>query len=319
MMKVRFKVQGSRFKVQVLCLCVVACSLFSLVASAQKVSTITNKSTIRIGEQFELQITLEPAANSNILIDTWFNISDSLLHFEVLQRLPIDTLEVGGIKSYSQKILLTSYDTGSYQLPIFTVVLIDKKSFATQPHPIKVLPVNISNMQDYHNIKEIIEVEPETDWWFWGQIATAIVLVLVLLWLIITYLAKKKPTKPIKQKAVSIDGILQQIEALHPLITTQQYKPLFTELINITRNFSDTQLQIVTRTKTTDEYMVLLKGKVGNEPTQVQYYQLLRLADAVKFAKYHPAETECIQALQAAKTFVQTIYSFNYQPKIHVV
>ena len=300
-------------------LCLVACSLFPFISIGQKVTTNTNKSTIRIGEQFELKLTVEPTANSNTLIDTWFNIPDSVQHFEVLQRLPIDTLEVGGIKTYSQKILLTSYDTGTYPLPIFFVLLIDKKNIATQPLPIKVLPVNISNMQDYHDIKEIIEVEPETDWLFWGEIATAIILTLLLLFFIISYFIKKKPTKTIKQKVTSIDDILQQIDALHPLIKTHQYKPLFTQLISITRQFSDVQLQTTTLTKTTDEYMVLLKGKVGNEPTQVQYYQLLRLADAVKFAKYQPAESECLQALQAAKTFVQTIYSFNYQPNINAV
>ena len=326
MRKRRVKGQGSRVNFKwsshvlvTCCLLLIVCCLMSLTSIAQKVTTNTNKSTIRIGEQFELQLTVEPTANNNLLIDTWFNIPDSVQHFEVLKRLPIDTLEIDGIKSYSQKIWLTSYDTGTYPLPIFSIVLVDKKSIATQPLPIKVLPVNISNMQDYHDIKEIIDVEPETDWWFWGKITAALLLTLILLFFIIKYLLKKKPTKPIKQKVASIDAILQQIDALHPLIKTHQYKPLFTQLISITRQFSDMQLQTATLTKTTDEYMVLLKGKVGNEPTQVQYYQLLRMADAVKFAKYQPAESECLQAFQAAKTFVQTIHSFNYQPKVNAV
>lgn len=306
-------------RTQVLCLWLVACGLFCLAASAQKISTNTNKSTIRIGEQFELKLTVEPTNNTHLLIDTWFNIPDTCNHFEVLQRLPIDTLEVDGIKSYSQKILLTSYDTGSYQLPVFKIVMVDKKQFVTELLPIKVLPVDISNMQDYHDIKEIIEVEPETDWFLWAEIGTGILIFIVLLFFVIKYFSKKKPIKSIKQKAVAVDDILQQIDALQPFITSNQYKQLFTQLIVITRNFSDAQLQIATLTKTTDEYMVLLKGKVGNEPTQVQYYQLLRLADAVKFAKFQPAESECLQALHAAKIFVTTIYSFNYQPKVNAV
>jgi hypothetical protein len=306
-------------RIKLVNLLLVACCLLSLFASSQKVTTNTNKSTIRIGEQFELQLTVEPTNNSSVLINTWFNIPDSIQHFEVLQRLPIDTLDVDGIKSYSQKILLTSYDTGTYPLPIFAVVMIDKKNITTQPLPIKVLPVNISNMQDYHDIKEIIDVEPETDWWFWGKIAVGIIFTLIILYFIITYLIKKKPAKLIKQKAVSIEAILQQIDALQPLINNHQYKPLFTQLISITRQFCDVQLQTTTLTKTTDEYMVLLKGKVGNEPTQVQYYQLLRLADAVKFAKFKPVESECVQALATAKTFVQTMYSYTFKPKANAV
>lgn len=319
MRKLSFKLQVSGFKVRVGCLCLVACSLFSMQAIAQKVTTITNKSTIRIGEQFELKLTVEPAANSTVLLDTWFNLSDSFNHFEVLQRLPIDTIEVGGAKSFTQKILITSYDTGTHNLPEFPVKLIGNQTFTSLPLPIKVLPVNISNMQDYNDIKEIIEVEPETDWWFLGNIGLGVLLLILFIVFIVKYFFGKKTIKSIKKVTLSIKDILQQIDTLQPLITKQQYSPLFTSLIEITRNFSDAQLGISSLTKTTDEYMVLVKGKVGNEPTQMQYYQLLRLSDAVKFAKYQPATTECEQALQAAKTFVTTIHSFNYQPKANAV
>jgi hypothetical protein len=319
MSKVSLKFQVSNYKLSLGCLYLVASCLFSLQTLAQKVTTTTNKSTIRIGEQFELKLTVEPAANSTVLLDTWFNLPDSLHHFEVLQRLPIDTIEVGGAKSFSQKILITSYDTGTHKLPEFSVKLIGNKTFTSLPLPIKVLPVNISNMQDYNDIKEIIEVEPETDWWFWGKIGLGILLLVLVIVFTIKYFLGKKTSKPIKKIAVSVNDVLQQINALQPLIASQQYKLFFTNLIAITRNFSDEQLSITSLTKTTDEYMVLLKGKVGNEPTQVQYYQLLRLSDAVKFAKYQPATTECEQALQAAKTFVTTIYSFNYQPKANAV
>ncbi len=319
MRKLRFKVQNSRFKVCVGCLCLVACSLFSLQAVAQKVTTITNKSTIRIGEQFELKLTVEPAANSTVLLEAWFNLPDSFNHFEVLQRLPIDTIEVGGAKSFTQIFLITSYDTGTHNLPEFPVKLIGNQTFTSLLLPIKVLPVNISNMQDYNDVKEIIEVEPETDWWLWGKLGFGILLLILFIVFIVKYFFSNKTIKPIKKATLSIKDILQQIDALQPLITKQQYRPLFTSLIEITRNFSDAQLGISSLTKTTDEYMVLVKGKVGNEPTQVQYYQLLRLSDAVKFAKYQPATTECEQALQAAKTFVTTIHSFNYQPKANAV
>jgi hypothetical protein len=314
-----FKLQVSSFKYQVLCLLLVICCLLSLQSLAQRVTTITNKSTIRIGEQFELKLTVEPAANSTVLLETWFNLPDSFNHFEVLQRLPIDTIEVGGAKSFIQKILITSYDTGTFKLPEFPVKLIGNKTLTSLPLPIKVLPVNISNMQDYNDIKEIIEVEPETDWWFWGKVGVGALLILLLIAFIIKRFFGKKVGKPIKKIAVSVNDVLQQIDALQPLIASQQYKLFFTSLITITRNFSDAQLGITSLTKTTDEYMVLLKGKVGNEPTQVQYYQLLRLSDAVKFAKYQPATTECEQAIHAAKTFVTTIHSFNYQPKANAV
>ncbi|MDI9363803.1 MAG: BatD family protein [Flavobacterium sp.] len=319
MRKLSFKFQVARCRVHVGYLYLVACCLFYLQTVAQKVTTTTNKSTIRIGEQFELKLSIEPAANSTVLLNTWFNLPDSFNHFEVLQRLPIDTFEVGGAKSFTQKILITSYDTGTFKLPEFPVKLMGNQTFASLPLPIKVLPVNISNMQDYNDIKEIIEVDPETDWWFWGKIGLGVLLLVLVITFAVTYFFGKKTNKPINKMAVSVNDVLQQIDALQPLITSHHYKLFFTSLITITRNFSDAQLGITSLTKTTDEYMVILNGKVGNKPTQVQYYQLLRLSDAVKFAKHQPDTTQCEQALQAAKTFVTTIHSFNYQPKANAV
>ncbi len=49
---------------------------------------------------------------------------------------------------------------------------------------------------------------------------------------------------------------------------------------------------------------------VGTEPTQVKYFQLLRLADAVKFAKFIPAKEENDESVVSAKTFIETINRF---------
>ncbi len=291
----------------------------ALTSTAQKVSSSVSKSTIRIGEQFELKLTAEPSANNTLLIDKWFSLADTFNHFEVVQRLPIDTLEVSGTKSFEQKIILTSFDTGSYDIPALNLVMVDNKSLSTEALQINILPVDISNLKDYHDIKEIIEPEPETDWILIVEIAAGVILLIVLIVFLAKYLSRKKPIKPLKKKLFTIDDIIKEIEGLQPLIAANKHKQLFTQLVIITRNFSDAQLNLSTLTKTTDEYMVVLKGKVGNEPTQVQFFQLLRLADAVKFAKFHPSESECLQGLQHAKTFVKTIHSFNYQPKANAV
>ena len=75
----RVNFQGSSHVLVTCYLLLVACCLMSLTSIAQKVTTNTNKSTIRIGEQFELQLTVEPAANTNLLIDTWFSFYYALL------------------------------------------------------------------------------------------------------------------------------------------------------------------------------------------------------------------------------------------------
>jgi len=177
--------------------------------------------------------------------------------------------------------------------------------------------VDVSNLKDYHDFKEIIEVKPETDWLFIGSVAASVIVFAIITFFVIRYLRRKKlEPKPIS-KTFSIKDVLYQLDALQAkgLIEKKQHKLFFTQLISICRSFSDQQLNIYSANKTTDEYMLMLKNKVGNEPAQMRYFQILRLADAVKFAKFIPPDNECEDAVFDARTFVQTIYHFQFSKK----
>jgi len=294
----------------------VSITLFVLVTSSvfsQEVSATVDRDKILIGEQVELLVTISGIDPNSLDINKWFNLPDSFNHLEVVKRLPVDTSVTGGLYSYSQKIILTSFDSGYWEIPAINILLTNKKSVTTEPVDITVLPVDVSNLKDYHDIKEILEVKAETDWWVVAEIALGVLVLLILLVVLIRYLKKRKPRLKSEIKKSGIEEVLRQIEALQHrgLIAQQQHKLYFTELVHICRSFSDRQLVISSANKTTDEYMVLLKGKIGTEPTQLAYFQLLRLADAVKFAKFIPGDRECEEAAATAKTFVSTIYQFQ--------
>ncbi|OIR08257.1 hypothetical protein GALL_94250 [mine drainage metagenome] len=317
----RVKSQESRFdrvsvirhlsSVFLLCFCI---SSFSF---AQKISATVDRDKILIGEQIELKVSVTDIDKNNADVSTWFNLPDTFNHFEIIKRLPVDTISNAGSVSYSQKMILTSFDSGYWQIPAANVSFTDKKTVQAMPINISVLPVDVSNLKDYHDFKDIIEVKPQTNWLLIGSIAAAAIVLAILIFFLIKYLKKRKSKPKIISKTFGIKEALQQLDELQQkdLIQKNQHKLFFTEMIFICRNFSDQQLNIFSSNKTTDEYMLLLKNKIGNEPTQIKYFQLLRLADAVKFAKFIPSNIECDEAMIDTKTFVQTIYDFQFAKK----
>ncbi len=298
-----------------------AIALLLLLASfhsfSQTVSATVNRDKILIGEQIEVQLKVDNIDPSKFLVDKWFDVPDSFNHFEVVKRFPIDTVPVAGNITYQQKIIITSFDSGSWYIPAFPISFTSKNVKATDSILISVLPVDVSGLKDYHDIKDIIKVEPKTDWLMIGLIAGGVIILVIIIILLVRYFKKRKTFVKSKPKQFGIAEALAQIDALQKegLIEKGKHKLFFTKLIDICRSFSDVQLNIVTTDKTTDEYMIQLKGKIGTEPAQVKYFQLLRLADAVKFAKFIPSGAEPDEAIVTGKSFLQTIYQYQFQKK----
>ena len=291
--------------------------LFNSYSYSQSVSATIDRDKILIGEQAELLLKVTDLDRSRQDINKWFNLPDSFNHLEIVKRLPIDTSEVEGVYTYSQKIILTSFDSGYWQIPASNISFTNKKSANTQPLNLSVLPVDVSNLKEYHDFKDIIDVNAVTDWWKIGEIIIVVIVFCIIVILIVNYYKKRKSVQLLPVKKIGVEEALRQIDALQKkdLIAKQQHKLYFTELINICRDFSDRQLNISSANKTSDEYMILLKGKIGTEPLQVSYFQLLRLADAVKFAKFIPGSSECDDAAVVARNFVKIIYQFQFQKK----
>lgn len=285
----------------------------SLFTFSQKISATIDKEKILIGEQVELQLKVENIDRAKMDIAKWFNLPDTFNHMEVVLRYPIDTVKVDDLTTFIQKIKITSFDSGKWSFPELNVLLNNRQSISTLPLSVTVLPVDVSNMQDYHDIKDILEVDLKNDWRIIvGIVALVVICIFGLLWV----LSRKKETVVARSKKMDnihpYDWVMQQLKELQQkgLIEKNQHKAYYTELVSICRNFSDHLLLIDTSTKTTDEYLLGMKGMVGTEQVQVEYFQLLRLADAVKFAKFIPSKEENDEAIATARAFIETINRF---------
>ena len=282
-------------------------TFISIPTVAQKVDAIVSRDKIRLGEQFELRLTVAPTSNAPLNVTSWFNIPDTFAHFQVVSRKPIDTINIASTNSYQQTIILTSFDSGTFTLPSF-FVFINNNKVASQEKSITVIPVDVSQQKDFNDIKDILEPEPiDNDNVVWGAFIVLVILGLCLFFYLKWMLNKKRMQGIVPIKKVSIDMALEQLNALNTLIESHQYQLFCIELMAICKSCSDYQLHITTYSKTTSEYIVLLEGKIKDKYLLQQYSHLLHWADQIKFAKSIPTVSECNKGLADAKSILTAI------------
>ena len=140
------------------------------------VKATVDKNKILIGEPIKLTIEahLSPgSANSFIQIDT-------IDHFEFLDKPVIDsTNKDGGI--IKGTYMITSFDSGHWVIPSFVFSRnTHQQVIKTDSIPIDVVFSDFDPNQDYHDIKDIIEVAPEKKKQRWWLIAAGALLLAAL-------------------------------------------------------------------------------------------------------------------------------------------
>jgi hypothetical protein len=276
---------------------------------AQKISATVDKDKILIGEHILLSLKYE---GTNQLL----NISDSIGKFEVLKRLPVDTLQVSGQNEYVQKFELLTFDTGTVVIPAVTLT---GTKISSEKIEITVLPADIKDLKDYNELKDILPANPPENTWrkiwllFVYKIFPFLIFAGVLVFLYLKYGRKKKNI--LSEKSFNLQDVLKQIDFIKEeyLLKQKNHKLYFSELIRIGKQFTDALLHTKTVMQTTDEMMPALSGKIKNEKLQTDFFQLLRLSDAVKFAKHIPDNQQSENAATTIKNVVNEIDNFKQQ------
>ena len=279
---------------------------------AQNVSAITDRNKILIGEQVMLQLKAEDINTATSFFQSWFNVTDSSGHIQVTKTDPVDTVNVNGLTTYLQKIYITSFDSGKWSIAPLQISLQERATgketiFKTDSIILEVLPVDVSGLTTYHDIKDILDVEVKPDYMLYALIASGIIIAVLIIWFIIKFSKKKKPVYIVKGNL--LENALQQIKTLQQenLIAAGSVKLFYIKLTFIIKYYFQEMLQLRSAESTSDELMVLLGVYLQDEKYRTAFYQFLRLADAVKFAKYIPAEEQNNQAVQTAITSLQHI------------
>ena len=288
--------------------CLVSCIFLLLTsASAQQVSASIDRDKILIGEQITLQLKAENIRTGDNPVAVWFNLPDTINHLEVVKRSPIDTLDVDGSTTYMQNLVVTSFDSGKWTLPAMPLKLQNNNAvLTTDSFAIEVLPVDVSNLQQYHEMKDIIPVEVKTDWWRVGIIAAILVAMAILIY----YLTKRKKAQP-AAKQLTVKPTLFE-ETIAKLEALQKEAPpstvFYARLDAICRTYLQEQLYIRALHLTQDELTQQLNVYLQQQDIRIAFYQLLRLINAVKFAKYAPPAAQQAESINTAKATVQYIH-----------
>ena len=287
--------------------------LFSMVSFSQKkpiVSAEIDTTNIRIGEQFNLKISVNEI--KNVIIP-----SLELKGLEVIDSTKIDTLKNSLVKKY----VLTGFDSGSFYIPQ-QQIFVKNQAFLTDSLLINVATIAVDTTKIKKFPIKSIKSEPYVldDFKAYLWMALFVLLLLGLLVYFIFFRKKKEVTEEVVVPL--IPAYEEAIEKLHQLDEkllwqNNKVKEYYSELTEIVRNYIGRDIEIPTFEQTSNEIIELIETqndqkKLGlSKETIATINLLLRNADLVKFAKSKPLSHE----IEDDRKFAELIIT-KIQPKV---
>lgn len=289
---------------------------FSALSSMAQVSVqaIPDREQILIGEQVQLQITLDVPAGETV---NWPTIGDTLVrNLEVVEQGLIDTNSVDNRTVYQQMLKLTSFDTGYYAVPPIAFQ-VGNGTAETQPFLVEVKMMRVDSVNQIADIKQPLSVnvsywEIFKEWLDrnWPYVATGVAVLVAIIVLLVYVLNRKKtgapiiPQKPPKPAHISA---LEQLKTLDAQQLWQQgeIKKYYSELTEILREYLEKRYNIYALELTTDEILSNLKHTELPIDAESKLKSLLQLSDLVKFAKAKPEASNNDRSMRTALEFIQ--------------
>jgi LPXTG-motif cell wall-anchored protein len=267
-------------------------------STAQKSFKITyaiDKGKILIGEP--LQLTLEAVVPADFKTD--FYAIDSIEHFEFLKPVQVDSSVGDNKKTIKAIYTLTSFDSGHWVIPSFVL----NSKVKSDTIPVDVVFAAFNPEQDYHDIKDIIEVKEKTkkDWLWYAVAGTVLILLLI-------YFLLKKRKNPVPVAAPAINAYEDALKQLAELKKQNLAgKDFHTRLVEIFKLYVLRKKNILSLQKTTEDLGMQLRVIIKDPEMYNQLQQTLRLSDFVKFAKYNSNAEEDQHSLLIIKNTISQI------------
>jgi hypothetical protein len=266
----------------------------------------SSKDKILIGEPLKLRFEVKAIDPSAKII---WNFPDSIAHFEYVQFDTTNNLQ--------RDITITSWDSGAWQLQGVSITV--PSNLNGKPQILEFEPKEIMVAYDttgsaiLNDIKPIIEVNGfEEPWIAYSIIAAAVISLLLLIYLFKKWKSKKPIAENFEPALGAYEEFAKTIKALQEKnwSTQHEQKTSFSELTTAAKRFLERNYRQPFSKYTTDETIFHLAPLAGKD-TASQLTQVLRLADAIKFARFAAPEQECKNALAQTATIIQQIHQLN--------
>ena len=260
-------------------------------AWSQEISVDTN--IIFVGQQVEIKI-----SNNIKNSEFWPNFNDTLVKGLEIVQSDFDTLS----EEIVQKIIITSWDSGSYYIP-------PVKFSATSKSNALIINVLLPNIDANSELKDI--KGPLDDNIGWSDIWPWLVLILIILLSIFTYkkyFNKKKKTVVVK-KNIQTPAHVLALNALKKLenkklIDKKDIKEYYSSISEIIRRYIENRFNFPALELTTYEILNIITAIIKKEES-ISLKNILEISDLVKFAKKIPNQNENVRNLNLATDFVK--------------
>jgi hypothetical protein len=271
-------------------------------------------SGIYIGDQIHFTVTVNQPSDLRLALPSF---KDTLTkNIEIISGPSVDSINQAGRTTIIEKYLVTSFDSGTYQIPPVFVELKSEngiKRFYSDYTMLKVMRINLAPADTSAKIYDIInpyrapvtidEILP------WFLLAS---LIAVLIWAGIRYLPRLRKEKPVEETIINPDPAhiiaFRELEKLREeqLWQKGEVKNYYTNLTEILRQYLENRFNVYSLELTTVETLDALI-KTGFRKDRSAYTLLkgvLTGADLVKFAKYKPEPEEHELLFQNSWDFV---------------
>ena len=247
--------------------------------------------SIRIGEQFQLKISVDET--QNVIIP-----KIELIGLEVIDSTRIDTIKNSLIRRY----ILTGFDSGAFYIPQ-QQIFVKNQAFLTDSLLINIATIAIDTAKVKKFPIKSIKKEPYTfdDFKIYIYLILAI-LAIIGFWIYWFVIKKRKETEdaPTYRTLPPFEEAILRLNELDEKLLWQnnKIKEYYSELTEIVRGYIERELKVPALENTTDEVLAMIKDFKNvdsietSKETIKKLKDLLREADLVKFAKSKPLAIE---------------------------
>ena len=230
---------------------------------------------------------------------------------EIAERPAADTTDLDNNRiQINRDLIIQSFDSGMWVIKPIPYVVNGDTAYCNQLS-LKVMPVDVSKMQDINDIKPVEDVPfnlldwlPDY-WWAW---LIALLLIGAGTWIYIKFHKKGvNPLKPRKRRLPPYEEAMYNLQRLKDAQLWQkgQEKEYFTGLTDILRVYIDRRFDINAVEMTSSQIIDTLKRNEETRAVNEQLEMILEVADIVKFANARPLADDNEVAYQRAVNFVE--------------
>ena len=287
-------------------------SIAILQLSAQEVmpKAMVNQNEAVIGDHINLNLSIGIPKSYLVQFPV---IPDSIGKILFVRTAKIDTTQRNDSLFLERNLTITSFDTGTFEIPPFTFFL--KKTDDTSIYPLstnrlflKYSGIAIDTAKPIKDIKPPFKV-PASFWDYFWYIFIPLLIIAIAYFGYKYYKKHKKAYIPKRAYDPDIPAHIQALNDLHYLDEQKlwqkgEFKKYHSELSEILRLYIERRYSFPALEETTSDILDEIDTRISTESFKKDLKQILELADLVKFAKYIPLPNENSNSMDKAIEFV---------------